>query len=1075
MINPGRIAGLISALMFCTSLCNAADGLDYVDPMIGTEGEGSEYGGLMPYVGVPFGSAQWTPMTRRNDVSCLSYNASDSLLLGFIGSRQPAIWMGDWGQVSIMPQKDSADVSYSTRGQRIEYEKYTPYSGCVVAGGVETRFSALEHSSVFEFSDVRSLVIDASRASGGRFSDPAPHPGHLEFSDDGYSITGWNSDLFDGSHTSAKPAFRGYFYIELSRPFTDCRCFNNDEDEVQGYVSFAQGGPLTARIGLSLISVQQARKNMETEISKASVRSVSRTARSQWSAQFGRLRIDADEQVKKIFYTALYHSLLYPRRIDEYGRYYSAFDDKIHDGVMYNCWSMWDTYRAEHPLLTLVAPDRINDMMQGLVEMYREGGWLPKWPNPSYTGIMVGSPAETILAEAYMKGFRGFDVEGAYEAIRKNALQPQEGDRERLWQDRGDFGDTPETRAGLSRYMELGYVAGDETNESVSRTQDFGLQDIAAAIMADATGHTEEAEYFRCRSKNYRNLWNADSCLFLPRAVDGSWMAPDSGSHYTECSPLTALWCVPYDVEGLAELMGGYNEMEARLDDYFDNIFFKPERGNRSIHGNEPSHHVAYLYNRIGRPEKTQSRVREILSKCYSTDRKGFDGNEDCGQMSAWYILSCMGLYMLNPADGWYELGAPCIKRAELKLPGGRKLMIKTENLSENTTTVKTVTFNGKKIEGWRISHAALLEGGELVFEYEKPRHVFSLSCKVTSCNNELSTEKGRRKLVNWCRKNNITKLWLESYRHGESVDSELLEAERDAFACKGFDVCGMITPTCLDSEKEGSTAPIEPCWSNTLVRKKLSAEVRRAARLFNTVIVDDFLFTDHGDECGSCAADKAARGLDDWEEYRRELLLDVCLENILKPAREENPSVQVIIKYPCWWQDWEKRGYSPEAQAKLFGKCWAGTETRDANPFPMQSCWIVDHINKLSGGRCAGGWYDALDCSPERFLLQAYYTILGGAGESLIHCYDYLLSGDPGRTPYGEQADAAHKCAEAFSKNSRKISKLAELINGARIISYEMGENNVSTHLFEKDGRIVRVSLDAETAEWTLKTGDNQ
>ncbi|MBR2128574.1 MAG: glycoside hydrolase family 92 protein, partial [Bacteroidales bacterium] len=319
---------------------------------------------------------------------------------------------------------------------------------------------------------------------------------------------------------------------------------------------------------------------------------------------------------------------------------------------------------------------------------------------------------------AWTKGFRGFDVEQAYAAIRKNAVIPQVGDRDNHWPDRGNFGDFPETRAGLGRYMEIGYVAGDETAESVSRTQDFGLQDIAASIMADATGHHEDAEYFRKRSMNYRNLWNADSALFLPRASDGSWIAPDSGNHYTECSPLTALWCIPYDVEGLVQLMGGNDVMEERLDDYFDDVFFKPERGNRSIHGNEPSHHVAYLYNRIGRPEKTQLRVREILSECYSTDRKGFDGNEDCGQMSAWYIMSSLGLYMLNPADGWYELGAPCVRRAELKLQSGKTLEIVAKNLSDRTFKVHRVIFNGHVLDDWRISHDELMAGGELVFEY---------------------------------------------------------------------------------------------------------------------------------------------------------------------------------------------------------------------------------------------------------------------------------------------------------------------------------------------------------------------
>ncbi len=1065
-----RIVELITILTGILAGCSDNAGLNYVNSIIGTEGDGTEYGGLMPYVGVPFGSAQWTPMTRLNEVSCLSYNASDSLLLGFIGSRQPAIWMGDWGQISLMPQKGPADMNYQTRGYRIEAEEYTPYSGYVSAGGIETRFAALEHSAIFDFSDVRNLVIDASRLSDGKFSDCHPHPGHLEFSDDGLCISGWNSDMFDGSHTTPKPGFKGYFYMELSRPFTSSFCDNDGEDEVQGYVSFSEGGPLTVRIGLSLISAEQAEENLHAEIGHNTVTSVSRKSRQQWKEKFEVLRIEAPEDVKTIFYTAMYHCLLYPRRIDEDGRYYSAFDDRIHDGIMYNCWSMWDTYRAEHPLLTLIAPECIDDMMQSLVEMYHEGGRLPKWPNPSYTGIMVGSPAETILAEAYTKGFRGFDIDAAYEAVRKNAMEPQTNDLALRWQDRGDFADTPETRAGLTRYMTLGYVAADETNESVSRTQDFGLQDLAAAVLAEATGHNDDAVYFKERSHNYRNLWNDESKMFLPRNADGSWIDPFSGPHYTECSPQTAVWAIPYDVDGLSALMGGNDVMESRLDSYFNNLFWKGENGNRSIHGNETSHHVAYLYNRIGKPEKTQARVREILSRCYSTDRKGFDGNEDCGQMSAWYIMSSLGLYMLNPADGWYELGAPCVSSARLTLQGGHVLTIKAENLSDVPASVKQVSFNGRVIDDWRIHHAELAKGGELVFEYENPEqaqgHVFSMSCKVTSCNNDLSTTKGRKKLVRWCDDNHITKLWLESYRHGETVPTDLLREERDDFCKAGLEVNGMITPTCLAPASEDEMSPIEVCWSNREAREKLSGEVRRAAQLFDIIIIDDFLFTDHDEKCESCASDKARRGIDDWEEYRRALLMEVCTENIIRPAKEVNPSVQVIIKYPCWWQDWEKRGYSPEAQTKLFGKCWIGTETRDANPYPMQSCWIVDHITKLTGGRCAGGWYDALDCSPERFVLQSYYTILGGAKESLIHCYDYLLSEEPGLTPYGEQSDRSRECAAAFEKISDELFNLAQILYGADVVSFEIGDDGISNHVYSKAGKRIAIQFDPVKAK---------
>lgn len=697
-------------------------GLDCVDPMIGTEGDGTEYGGLMPYVGVPFGSAHWVAMTRLTEVGRTSYNDSDDNLIGFIASRQPAIWMGEWGQLSFQPQLGQPVTDYGTRGYHINEESYTPYGGRVVAGGIETSFAALEHSAVFCFSKIDHLVIDVSRRLDAWWAVKEPQIGHVDFADDHRSISGWNADRFDAIYTTPKPNFRSYFYIELSRPFDTSSVASAEADEVQTFVSFAPSSePLTIRIGLSLISIEQAKENLRREVGRKDVAAVSRMARKKWSDKMDVIQLDADDDVKTIFYTGLFHSLLFPRQIDEYGRYYSAFDDKVHEGKMYSCWSMWDTYRAEHPLLTLVAPERVDEMMQSLVEIYHEGGWLPKWPNPSYTGIMTGSPAETILAEAAVKGFRGFDWNEAYAAVKKNATVPQPIDHEFRYHDRGVFGPHPETRAGLSRYMELGYVSASETNESVSRTQDFGLQDLAAAQLAELTGHPDDAAYFRDRSFNYRNLWNKEKKLFLPRAVDGTWVEPNPWD-YTECTPQTALWAVPYDVDGLVGLIGSREEFERQLDVYFDSIFWKPNIAGRSFHANEPSHHLSYLYNRIGRPEKTQANVRRILAHSYGTDRHGLDGNDDCGQMSAWYILSALGLYMLNPADGWYDLGAPVVREAKMRIGAPYKtatLTISTKNLSKDCTTVKRVTFNGKEIRNWRIHHNDLVKGGKLVFEYK--------------------------------------------------------------------------------------------------------------------------------------------------------------------------------------------------------------------------------------------------------------------------------------------------------------------------------------------------------------------
>ena len=644
-------------------------GLADVDPLIGTEGKTSQQSGMMPYVCVPFGSFHLVPMTRQNRVGQLSFNNSDKTLMGFILTRQPAIWMGDWGEVRIPIEPE-----------QIEHAEYRPYHARVTAGGRTFEYTATMHAAWLR-GDLRR---DVRLKSGGNSSR-----GDYDQENLGYEL----------------PNFRGWRYAERH---------GND-----------------LKIGVSLISIEQAKANLEREIGAKTFEQVVAETKQAWETAFARVSIEAPEDVLKIFYTGLFHAMLYPRQISEYGRYYSAFDDKIHStaGEIYNCYSLWDTYRAEHALLTLFVPERVDGMMQTLLEMYREGGWLPKWPNPSYTSIMIGGPAEVVLAEAYAKGFRGFDLNLAYEAVKKNATVPQIGDDTCDWRDRGVFGHTPETRGGLKSYMERGYVACDLTTESVSRTQDFGLADCAAAVLAEATGHADEAAMFRARAKNYTNHWNAARGLFLPRKADGSFKqvsARDSTDHdYCEQSPNTAVWAVPFDTDGLAALLGGKAAAVEKLDRFFETDFWVPERGNKSIHGNEPSHHIAYLFNRFGRPDRTQFRVHQILTKAYAADKKGFDGNEDCGQMSAWYILSALGFYPLDPASGEYEIGSPLVKSATLRLslPGATGILpvatlhIRVKNYSPDRWRVKRVTLNGCELSNNRVKHAELVKGGELVFE----------------------------------------------------------------------------------------------------------------------------------------------------------------------------------------------------------------------------------------------------------------------------------------------------------------------------------------------------------------------
>ena len=644
--------------------------LDYVDLFVGTEGSGTQYGGVQPNTCVPFGSFHLVPMTRTNRIGRLSFNAADETLEGFILTRQPTIWMGDWGEVRV-----------HLKPSKIEKIDATPYRTDVkTADGRSYSLAATAHAAW-----IRGL-------------DPEVVSSFPE--------SGVNTNRMDAKYGYELPNFGGWWFADKS---------------VAGEL----------KIGLSLISKEQAKANLEKEIGGKAFDEVAAAAKREWEGMFARLEIDAPEDVKKIFYTGLYRTLLFPRKIDEDGRYYSAFDDKIHDGEMYTCFSLWDTYRAQHPLLTLVAPERVDGMMQALVNMQREGGWLPLWPNPSYTGIMCGAPAEIVLAEAYVKGFRGFNVQQAYAAVKRNATRPQHLDTVCGWRDRGMFGRAPETRGGLHSYMERGYVSCDVTYESVSRTQDFGYADRAAAILADAVGRHDEAEMFRARSFNYRNNWCAEEGRFLPRKANGLFKPRASLNKpyrdYCEQSPETATWCIPYDTEGLTKLLGGKQEAARKLDEYFNTLFWLPERGNKSIHGNQPSHHTAYLFNRFGVPEKTQFRVREIMTRSYSTDRKGFDGNEDCGQMSAWYILSALGFYPVDTVSGEYEIGSPIVRGAKLKIGAPYApavLEIRVKNYAPDRWRVKRVTLDGRELSGFRVRHADLVKGGVMEFEMDDGKSV---------------------------------------------------------------------------------------------------------------------------------------------------------------------------------------------------------------------------------------------------------------------------------------------------------------------------------------------------------------
>lgn len=695
--------------------------IDWVNPYIGTQGSGSEYGGTMPLVTTPFGMTNWTAQTRQNRVSISSYNYADTHIEGFIGTHQPAIWMGDYGYVTLMPEIDDAKYTPDARKLRFSRKDETAspayYAVTMQAGGgrqLRTEVTATDHCGYLRFWFPKAahagVLIEATR--------PGIH-GYVEVDQAHNEVRGYNPDRQDAQlGPLALPNFKGYFVVRFKQPMKSARVYKQaaavqGRTDVQGsnvgaYVAFdaSNGEPVEAQVGTSFISVAQAEANLDAELPAWDFDARRQSLKDTWNAKLGLIDVDgADTNQRQILYTALYHALLYPRLFSEHGRYYSAFDDQVHDGESYTDYSIWDTFRAEHSLLTLIAPERIDGMIQALLQDYREGGWMPKWPNPSYTNIMIGTHADSLVAEAITKGFHGFDWKLAYDAVRKDAMTPPDGDITRRWGDREPH--TPyEARAGLTYALKLGYLPSDKVAESASSTLEESYDDYAVALVAQATGHADDHAYFLRRSSNYRLLFNHARGFMQARRADGSWAWSWEG--WTEGDQWAYLFAALHDIPGTIELLGGSAAAEAKLDAHF--------QGGHNHHDNEPSHHYGYLYDFMGSPWKTQARVRDIATNAYSNTPTGILGNEDCGQMSAWYVFTAMGFYPISPASGEYMIGSPLFSRLALKLGNGKTFTVTAQNNSSDNVYIQSATLNGKTLDMPMITYVQIMAGGTLAF-----------------------------------------------------------------------------------------------------------------------------------------------------------------------------------------------------------------------------------------------------------------------------------------------------------------------------------------------------------------------
>lgn len=725
--------------------------VDFVNTIIGTPfagfAPGLEGGGTIPAVGRPYAMTNFLAQTGESKMGRTSYVYEDQRIMGFLASHQPTVWMGDYGYVSVMPQIGELKVLPKQRALPFshadEVTKPYYYSVWMDAGAnqkIKAEIGAASRAAIFQFtfpaSQAARLVIqginlnpELSDESNDYTERISKLKGYIKIDKARGEITGYNPDRVSAQLGPDLPNFKGYFIIQFDKKFTSFGVWDKEKvtpsasegygTRMGAYIDFAthEGETVKVRISTSFISLEQARINMEKELPGWDFQQLVTATRTIWQENLSRLKVEGvSDDTRSIFYTALFHTMQFPREFSEYGKYYSAFDDKIHSGVSYTDFSLWDTYRALHPLLLFTQPDRVNGMITALIQMYKEGGRLPMWPNPAETNIMISTHSDAVIADAYIKGVRGYDVNTAYAALLKDAMVPPVNDVSLPYADR-DKWTGYEARAGLTAFNSIGYVPFGRTAESVSRTIEYASDDYAVAQMAKALGKTADYRRILNWSYNYRNLFDSAAGFFIPRKADGQFVQINPKDKlgrqdgFTEGDQWTYLFGAMQDIPGMIRLMGGPEKFSAKLDENF--------RDDHYHHDNEPGHHYIYLYDYSGQPWKTQELARKHSSINYRNQPLGINGNEDCGQMAAWYLFSVMGFYPVTPASGIYAIGAPQFPQLTLTYTAGgqpKKLTIVAENLSDTNKYIQKVSLDGKVIEHPFLSHASLLAGKRLVF-----------------------------------------------------------------------------------------------------------------------------------------------------------------------------------------------------------------------------------------------------------------------------------------------------------------------------------------------------------------------
>ncbi len=683
----------------------------FVNPFIGTGGHGHTYPGAT----MPFGMMQLSPDTRLDGWDgCSGYHYSDSYIYGFSHTHLSGTGVSDYGDILLMPTNEVIfnNGADGKKGYRAHFshdsETAKPgyYKVYLDSTNIDVELTVSKRSGIHQYTFTEGskqiVILDLEHRD--------------EVLDSKVNVYS-NTEIGGHRHSKAWATNQYLFYnIQFSKPFKNMVFLNdnNQGKKVKAAFEFdaSIGDVLEIKIGISAVDEEGARKNLRTEIENKTFETIKSEAEKIWETQLEKIVIEGSDMDNKInFYSALYHTMIAPNLYQDVDGRYRGMDLKVHqnnDFEYYTVFSLWDTFRGAHPLYTIIEQDRTNDFINTFLTKYDEGGIMPIWDlSACYTGCMIGYHAVPVIVDAYLKGINNYDVNKAFEAMKHSASQD---------------------KLGLEFYKKFGYIPVEFESESVSKTLEYAYDDWTIAQLAKALGKTEDYKTYSERAQYYKNIYDPET-QFMRGRFRNTWFAPfdpyEVNFNYTEANSWQYSFYVPQDISGFMKLLGGKDKLEANLDKLFVAQAETSGRDQADItgligqyaHGNEPSHHMAYLYNFVNKPFKTQEKVHQILTTLYKNNPDGISGNEDCGQMSAWFVLGSMGFYPVTPASNTYIIGNPLFEKATINLENGNQFTIVAHDISNENSYIENVVLNGKPLNRTYLNHDEIINGGILEFQ----------------------------------------------------------------------------------------------------------------------------------------------------------------------------------------------------------------------------------------------------------------------------------------------------------------------------------------------------------------------